>query len=145
MTQDYFRKIINTLEQINESKIGRLAKGSRSQWVAGQHISNAPIPFADNPPDENDADWMKRAAFGDDFKNLKRVYFDEQNKKLPFVGGWSDRQNAYVYFPDNTAKTMGELMANKIRAILTRKGMKEGEDFIIDQQHEVLRIFKKTK
>ncbi len=150
MSPAEFRKIINTLGRIDEAKIGRAVTGRRSQWVTGQNISHDPIPFTDKVRNEpevwiSNGDWMKRAVFGDSYKNLPRLYLDPTNHRFQFVGAWSDKENAYVYFPDNTAKTLGKVQAAGIRKLLTDKGMVEGEDFVIDQQHELLKIFKKTK
>ena len=149
MSSAEFRKIIDTLSQINETKVGRAVTGSRGQWVTGQHISKDPIPFTDKVRSDtsvsDDDDWMKQAAFGDGYKDLPQLYLDPENKRFLFVGGWSDKQGAYVYFPDNTAKTLGKVMSDGIRKLLTAKGMIEGEDFIIDHQHDLVKIFKKTK
>jgi hypothetical protein len=146
MSSNEFRKIIDTLENLTESRIGRAVTGSRGSWATGQHISNDPIPFADRAPESSDSNWMKRVVFGDNYKDhMKPIYLDPTNNRFQFIGGWSSKENAYVYFPNNTAKTLGRVQAAGIRKLFTDKGMKEGEDYELDQQHELLKIFKKTK
>ena len=65
------------------------------------------------------------------------------NNRFQFIGGWSDKEKAFVYFPNNTAKTLGSVQARGIRALFAANGMKEGKDYVLDQQHELLKIFKK--
>jgi hypothetical protein len=140
MSSNEFRKIMNTLENLTE---GRAVTGGRGGWVAGQHISHDPIPFTDRAPERGDSNWMKRVVFGDNFKDkMTPLYLDPANNRFQFIGGWSDGERAYVYFPNNTAKTLGKVQAAGIRKLFADKGMKEGTDYVLDQQHELLKIFK---
>jgi hypothetical protein len=147
---DQMRSILNLLEsvskpleEVKQGKIGRAAMpGSRSGLDT---IGNDPIPYADNSRGiSNDSNWMKRAVFGDNFKDhMEPLYLDPANNRFQFIGGWSDKEKAFVYFPNNTAKTLGSVQARGIRALFAANGMKEGKDYVLDQQHELLKIFKK--
>lgn len=146
-TPNSFRRIINLLENINSSvtengkgrQIGRTASGNRTDWVTGQHISSDPIPYSDKADDSESGDeWMKATGISD-VENPQKIYVDSENNKGLMIGGYSPSQNAYVYFADNTSKTIGKLLAKHLESVLKSKGMKD-DDFKIDYLNGLLKI-----
>jgi hypothetical protein len=149
-TPNSFRKIINLLENIEIKpqtvsedgrgrNIGRSAKGNRTDWVTGQHISNEPLPYSDQASQNSkNPDWMSDTALRG--VDTQRIYVDAENSKLPMIGGFSEKENMYVYTADNKANTMGKVNARRIEEILTGNGMKKGEDFTVDPHNAILKI-----
>jgi len=142
-----FRKIINLLENLSSTvsensrgrQIGRSAKGNRSDWVTGQHISNEPLPYSDQASQNTaNPDWMSDTALKG--VESQRIYIDVENSKLPMKGGFSKKENMYVYTADNNSNTMGKVNARRIEEILTGHGMKNGEDFTLNPHNAILKI-----
>lgn len=145
---DQMRKILNLLEsvstnvaEVKQGKINRLRGSSSSDRI--NSINRDPIPYTDKAGKNKGEDWMRRAV-GIDDEQSERVFLDPKNpnvnRRLPMLVTFSPKEKAWVYVPDNGARTMGDVSAKRIYNNLVAMGLKPDIDFKIDKFHDILKI-----
>jgi hypothetical protein len=134
---DQMRSILNLLEsvsqpmsEVKQGKIGRL-KGTSSSDRMGT-INSEPVPYVSSAGKSKGEDWMRKAAGIDDDRS-ERVYLNpnnpNKNRRILMLATFDPNEQAWIYMPDNGARTMGGVNARIITNNLVAMGLKDGRDF----------------
>ncbi len=149
---DQIRNILNLLEsasrpleEVKQGKIGRIVAPRSS---GSDSINREPIPYADKAGKNSGEDWMRK-AIGIDDKKSERVYLNPENpnpnRRIPMLVTFSPTEEAWIYVPDNGARTLGDVSAKIIARNLGAMGLKQDRDFKIDKFHHILKIMGKER
>ena len=140
-----FRKMMTLLESFEQvdEKFQRPHMDGRNP--VRDVVSHKPIPYRDSATSKNkdDHEWLLGAALSG--LKTKKVYMDPENNKISMFVGYSPKEKAYVYIPDNTAQTLGFVNAKRIREMLKAIGLRDGKDFVVDQVNSVVKVRKSDK